>query len=783
MSVITIKRRMANLELPDEACFSGAVFSCYLQDAASFICNKAGYRLPRVKAIWSQEPNSPVAYCTANGEIIINSAHSFCPHVPTRAERFEEIFGKYAHELMHYLFTDFNCIQNFAAAADKGRWFPFPPKVEGEFSLKVNKARYEDFIQDEENRAAMAEVLGTLDNVLEDGYIEQLAYLVLSGRFTDGLSLARQLQYDDTPTVSGLVKEEFDHPDQRHMFMSIFTILLSYAKFGQIKYDEDNLVSDMNDPRVMAVRRVMNEVDEFMITPSSLGRRNIQNRIILKLWPEIEDYVLWLKNQPRQQQDDQNDSNGDQGQGNQGGQNSQSGQNGQAQGSNGYSGSGSITDKVKATIGQNPLMTQAPQGVGKGSENLAQQAINAALGQGQQDDDQNQAQTSGAQGQGQDPGQGQAQAQGQYGDIIMPGNSQNSEDIQANTEEEGGRIPLHETNEILPSAGTGVKIRKPYLPKADPEQAAKEIARLTEKIKEEQILAEMESEHAKGLSDYANSVSYGNAHKGVNIEIYRIAQVSEGAKQKYKKIAAPYIKIADQTARKILPLLKAKQERMYISGQYSGNRFKASRMVKQDGRYFASKKQPSDKPRLAIALGIDESGSMSSYNRSVNAKAAAITLYEMADKNHIPIMICGHTTVDTRSGEGVGLYPYADFDTVDKNDRYRLLDISARNCNRDGMALKFMAERLSKRSEEIKILIMISDGQPNAVGYHGTVAEKDMASIVSEYRRKGIIFFAAAIGNDQENIRRIYGGESFLNISDPNKLPETLAGLVRRFFR
>ena len=38
------------------------------------------------------------------------------------------------------------------------------------------------------------------------------------------------------------------------------------------------------------------------------------------------------------------------------------------------------------------------------------------------------------------------------------------------------------------------------------------------------------------------------------------------------------------------------------------------------------------------------------------------------------------------------------------------MDMSARDCNRDGAALRFVAEKLSKQTSEVKILMIICDG-------------------------------------------------------------------------
>ena len=141
-------------------------------------------------------------------------------------------------------------------------------------------------------------------------------------------------------------------------------------------------------------------------------------------------------------------------------------------------------------------------------------------------------------------------------------------------------------------------------------------------------------------------------------------------------------------------------------------------------------------------------------------------------------MVYGHST----SGSSVALYSYAEFDSIDNDDRYRMMDISARENNRDGAALRFVAEQLSKRNEDVKLLILVSDGQPADSGYYGTAAEEDLRGIKQEYQRKGILFVAAAIGDYKPSIERIYG-DSFLDITDLDQLPAKLTAVVKRHIR
>ena len=145
-------------------------------------------------------------------------------------------------------------------------------------------------------------------------------------------------------------------------------------------------------------------------------------------------------------------------------------------------------------------------------------------------------------------------------------------------------------------------------------------------------------------------------------------------------------------------------------------------------------------------------------------------------------MVYGHSTGYCNDHNSVELYSYAEFDSIDRNDRYRMMDISARDSNRDGAALRFVAEQLSRRPESVKLLILVSDGQPADTGYYGTAAEEDLRGIKQEYQRKHILFMAAAIGDDKPSIERIYG-DSFLDITDLSQLPVKLTQVVKRHIR
>ena len=222
---------------------------------------------------------------------------------------------------------------------------------------------------------------------------------------------------------------------------------------------------------------------------------------------------------------------------------------------------------------------------------------------------------------------------------------------------------------------------------------------------------------------------------------------------------------------KILPLLKEEAEGGKQKNLLFGKRLDMRALHRKDGGIFTRTRLPDEEQKLSVGLLVDESGSMGWGDRITHARKTAIVLYDFCMSLGIPITIYGHS-----------LYSYAEFDSLDASDRYRLMDMSARNGNRDGAALRYVAEHLAKRPESQKLLIIISDGQPADCGYSGTEAEADLRGIKNEYRKRGIVIFAAAIGDDKENIRRIYQ-DVFLDITKLEDLPKNMTQLVKQYLK
>ena len=340
--------------------------------------------------------------------------------------------------------------------------------------------------------------------------------------------------------------------------------------------------------------------------------------------------------------------------------------------------------------------------------------------------------------------------------------------------EETDRIQAHITSEVS-STGDGILSHDTEYGGSGYTHAATDMERILSELAESKVYAEMEEELSEALQQEASRISYGNAHRNINVTVHRMARVPQELIDAYRSVSPHLLTLSKRLQRSVSGVLRDKRQGGKQTGLLMGKRLNQHALHRSDGRIFCNMKLPTEPIDLAVALLVDESGSMAGSDRITRARATAIVVQDFCEKLGIPIMITGHTA----SSAHVELFSYADFDSIDRNDRYRLMDMSARYCNRDGAALRYVAERLHRYPAEVKLLLIICDGQPNDDGYSGTAAEADLRGIKLEYTRKGIQIFAAAIGDDREKLERIYG-TGFLDITNLHQLPVTLTNLISR---
>ena len=542
---------------------------------------------------------------------------------------------------------------------------------------------------DEKKNMIIKYVLHSIANILEDVYIEERLCHDFPGKFKTAIRLNNVKLTEDSPSITYQVDNEVPN------IAILINTILQYARIGDFNND-GGYKGELTD----VFYDCMSLIDEVIGQTDARCRYDSANRILLKMWKYVKEWIEQLEKDP------------------------------------------SMTPQMLEAM----LDSLNKDNGGTGS--AAGSALPSGTG---------------------------TPVKGKYEADLSSKRAEISETQQI-LEEEGARIKLTKTNDIDEGDSGGFEYNKSYTGSGY-ENAVSDMNRLMNAVAEDRAMSIYNEELEDELQSESDNIRYGNAHSGIRIRVNRMASVPDTMRQSYAKVSPPLIAISKRLQRQIMQKLKSESEGSRMNGLYMGRRLNARAIASNDGKVFYNKKLPSEETKLALAVLVDESGSMSCNDRETSARAASIVLYDFCQALNIPLAMYGHT-----EERDVELYAYTEFDHPDKNDKFRIMDMSARSGNRDGAALRFVAERLSKRPEETKLLIIISDGQPAGYGYYGTEAEADLRGIKHEYKNKGVTMFAAAIGADKANIERIYK-EGFLDITDLNKLPMNLTKLVLRYLK
>ena len=699
----------------DQEFFISRLLSRHFEDMAAAQTKRYGAsRRVRVRLLW-QPDNTDLAY-TDNLHITINAGNPAITEFPTRGERYQMVLGLFAHELGHCLYTDFLAQQSYRNNLSACRWYPDKPKLARVQDAKNEGEFWEYAQEDPQNLALLGRVAHEVCNVLEDAAMENRVLERFPGTLGQALDFVRAWQWREMPTVTLLKEREAQGTP---VFYSLLQLFLSYGKFGELKYGAEPL----SEEHIQTVFELLPLLDDDLRAASGKARWNTVNCILIRCWEHVREYLEALKRRYEEKK---------------------------ASG-----GTGSVFSQLEEEL--STLVGGSTRGEGFTAP-VSEESEEPSLPQPEKRE---MTRVLALSTEGESLGVG-------------AGGSAGKQEI---SPEETGRMPLVETDQVSEPLGGGVEVNQDYLPELSNTVEA-EMERLLDTMAEKTVCQELEQNRLSELNREAQSISYGDIHKGVAIRVNRMTEVPPEMVTQYNAIAGPLLAISKQLQKSLLRQLRDQQRGGKQTGLLMGRRLDAHALFRSDGKVFTKNALPIQPPEMAVGLLLDESGSMSSCDRATYARASAIILYDFCQALRVPVMVHGHST----GSKGVELYSYSEFDAIDREDKYRLVDISARGSNRDGAALRFVAERLSHRPEELKLLILVSDGQPADTGYYGTAAEEDLRGIQQEYRRKGILFIAAAIGDDKEDIERIYG-DSFLDITDLNQLPVKLTQVVKRFLR
>ena len=833
-----IRERIASKRsaISDETFFTSRIFAAHLEEIVAVQLNRYKYkRRVRIKIYWDK--NDPFIAATNHALIIVNAANPLITKEESRTDRYHVIVGLVVHELGHVLYTDYKESKRYFEDFMRYSWYPTSPKLTDRKYVDNAKDFWDYAKADNENRDILMKVAKNIINIIEDGYVENRMLCNFPGTLGYALDKMRVEFKEQLPTITQLKEKE--NGDRGLAFFSIMQIMLSYALYGDIKYGEESV----DDERVQAVFKLLTKIDYSIMSRDYKDRLCIVNEIMICCWDHLKSFCERSKKMAKMGKDttavideafrsligvsmsgsgdtspvtasadekpmlvtmesraktvseiEEKTEKEDKTASETPAENSESESSvAEEPSKSDDEESESEEDETDGEESEKTVSVESEEKTEDSEEPIEEtspaEIENEEISEEDESDvdlDEEQLSLDDVEDEADDE-----RSESTDDDFDNPAEETQKMDSEGiSTDADGNfKIPDCDGTENKPdencaeySEGGSVEHDEEY-EHLHNTRAAAEIQDLLDTMAERAVCNELEEERISELNELAKEISYGDIHEGVDVNVHRIADVSDSLKEEYESISEPLLDISKRLARALEKHLDDKRRGGKVGGLIMGRRLDASAVHRSDGKMFYKKSAPDERSEIAVALLVDESGSMWSSERYVYARAVSIILQDFCERLDIPIMIYGHST-DYRCGdsEPVALYSYAEFESYDSDDKYRLMDITARNNNRDGAALRFVSEQLSKREENIKLLIQICDGQPYAYGYSGERAEADLAGIKLEYEHRGLIYVVAAIGEDKKNIERIYGN-SFLDISNLDELPTKLTSIVKKYIR
>lgn len=300
---------------------------------------------------------------------------------------------------------------------------------------------------------------------------------------------------------------------------------------------------------------------------------------------------------------------------------------------------------------------------------------------------------------------------------------------------------------------------------------SRELRKIRHELAEEKTEKMMTDAMREALKNFLEGVEFHPVNEAIPKEVIRKDKPSKKAELMCEQIKPEIQSVLSEFLVLVQPILMTRKSRIRRK-QFFGKSLDMKNLWDPQDRVFKTKISDKNNFNTAIAVLMDQSASIDERRRLASI-LATLCIVEFAQYLKIPVCVYGHCT-DFRRPEHFGketvcLHSYMEFEDRD-HEKLRILDMKPGGANRDGVALQYMEEKLKRRKERQKLLFFTCDGLPNASDYGGKVARDDLKQIQKELHRDGIHLLVAAIGEDQEEIHKIYGN-SCINTSDLSALP------------
>lgn len=376
---------------------------------------------------------------------------------------------------------------------------------------------------------------------------------------------------------------------------------------------------------------------------------------------------------------------------------------------------------------------------------------------------------------------------------------EHSEDIDApNAQQEAE--PMDMEQQPVPADSSSVQQQEEFSAHEGQHQMAEEM------MDGQAPSASPDHNHSASLADIPDYAIYNKDHDEV-VHANRLASMEE-LQQLNKELGRKLLPLqaaASRMANRLQRMLLAKQRREWLLDQEEGT-LDAKRLTRlvtspTDANYFRQEKDAEFRDTV-VTLLIDNSGSMRGRPITIAALSASI-LGKALERSGVKVELLGFTTRDWKGGQAARSWALAEKPSNPGrlNDLrhiiYKAADQPWRKAqsslglmlkegilkeNIDGEAILWAVDRLKKRPEDRRILMVISDGAPvddsTLSNNHGRYLDQHLREVIARVEAQpDIELLAIGIGHD---VTRYY--TRAITITEVETLPQVMGGELMDLF-
>ena len=762
-----VLRRLLNEakdKMTDEEFFTSKVMKQHFESIIEGVCKT----FKRHIAIRIINEGSSVASTNGN-TITVNLNNDWIKGQPTRLDRYYIIVGIILHECGHILYTDFGLLGKCFDALTMNKLFPI---------IDYSETLSECFEGNMGRR--FLNIYQSLENCVEDGHIEKRVIKHVPG-YGECLLKVRRLHLTEMGLVTyqQALEKAKETGKKLNRIECLTSLVLMYAKFGV-----DN-TGDVTDDLTDVFFKMTPHIDEATGTNNAVTRMREINIIFDMLIDFISDEIE-NKNKEEEKPEPEDDSSESPDPSEEDDEEDKSPEPFEKDDKEDESSDSSEEDKEEDEEENDSSADSSESSSAEESDEPASPSVSEDGDDSEADSESSEADASEDTAESEKTESGMSkeekekaleEALSSLGDICdeMSDKTEHS-DVPTS--------PVSEDDTDFEADGTTPEEGADFVPTNEDGPEEWDLSYLEDCAAEEELAIATKKQIVKAMTKNADDTRKGRTDKFPSIQEY--VEPDEEAIDMFNKEHEELDRIARRVKKNLDKVIKERQKGDKQNGLYTGKQLDSAHTYRKDKRIFANKILPEDVPDMEVCVLVDCSGSMCCGSRMDQSRKCAYITWKFCQYMDIPCSVYGHTT-DAYPEKHVVMTCVAHPGNLDKDDEKRIFMLRPEYDNRDGWAVNFCAEALSKSSATSRMLLIISDGLPAAVGYGEALGKRDCQEVVKRYKKKGISVITAGIDDCAEDIKSLYvdgvspkDAAKFLDYSDMTQLPRAFATIIKK---